>query len=476
MLGSIGSLVGERALFAGIAATLRRVLIGFGLATMVGVPLGILAGSWRLIEASAAPLALLGRNIPIAALIPLTILWFGIEETQKIMFIFIACVPFVFTDSVHAVTSVHERYVETAQTLGASSRQVILKVLVPLALPHIYKSLRALFGLGLRLHHAGRAHQRQARARLSPEHQPEKRSFRAHLSHSDHHRNTRLRDRPTLLLVPAGSFPVSKRRGIAAVNDNNGIVVEFEDVTKTFNAGTPRAFTAIKDVNFTVNDRPGRGEFVAILGPSGCGKSTVLRLIAGLRPQHPPTVGTVLVDGEPVGGPGADRGMVFQDYTSFDHRTVLDNVAFGLECRGVGQDERHEKAREWIDKVGLDVERDQHKYPHQLSGGMRQRVAIARTLILSPRIILMDEPFGALDPGTRLSMQDLLVRMWRGHRSQRFFRHPLHRRGGVPRRSGLHLVVLTGYAPQGDRSAASGPACQRDAARAGVCGARFRHP
>ena len=147
VVGSIGSLVGERALFAGIAATLQRVLIGFGLATLVGVPLGIMAGSWRLIEASAAPLALLGRNIPIAALIPLTILWFGIEETQKVMFIFIACVPFIFTDSVHAVTSVHQRYVETAQTLGASSRQVIMKVLMPLALPRIYKSLRALFGL-----------------------------------------------------------------------------------------------------------------------------------------------------------------------------------------------------------------------------------------------------------------------------------------------------------------------------------------
>jgi NitT/TauT family transport system ATP-binding protein len=205
------------------------------------------------------------------------------------------------------------------------------------------------------------------------------------------------------------------------VNDNNGIVVEFKDVTKTFNAGTSRAFTAIKDVNFTVNDRPGRGEFVAILGPSGCGKSTVLRLIAGLRPQHPPTMGTVRVDGELVAGPGAARGMVFQDYTSFDNRTVLDNVSFGLECQGVGQEERNEKARAWINKVGLDVERDQHKYPHQLSGGMRQRVAIARTLILSPRIILMDEPFGALDPGTRLRMQDLLIRMWQDVEASVFF-------------------------------------------------------
>ncbi len=147
VVGSFGTLLGERALLASIAATLRRVLIGFGLAAIVGVPLGILAGSWRLIQASAAPLALLGRNIPIAALIPLTILWFGIEETQKVMFIFLACAPFIFTDAVYAVTAVHDRYVETAQTLGATSKQVILKVLVPLALPDIYKSLRALFGL-----------------------------------------------------------------------------------------------------------------------------------------------------------------------------------------------------------------------------------------------------------------------------------------------------------------------------------------
>ena len=205
------------------------------------------------------------------------------------------------------------------------------------------------------------------------------------------------------------------------VNDTNGVIVEFQNVTKTFNPGTEGAFTAIKDVNFTVADRPDHGEFISILGPSGCGKSTILRLIAGLRPQYPATSGGVLVAGESVKGPGADRGMVFQDYTAFDNRTVLDNVAFGLECRGVDSEERYAKAREWITKVGLDVERDQYKYPHQLSGGMRQRVAIARTLILSPRIILMDEPFGALDPVTRLQMQDLLVGMWRDLEATVFF-------------------------------------------------------
>jgi len=194
-------------------------------------------------------------------------------------------------------------------------------------------------------------------------------------------------------------------------------VVVFDRVTKTYDNG----FTAIKDVSFVVEDIPSRMEFVTILGPSGCGKSTVLRLIAGLTPQHPATSGAVLVQGKPVLAPGADRGMVFQDYSSFDNRTVEDNVAFGLECRGVGAAERREHAREWIRKVGLDVDRDAQKFPHQLSGGMRQRVAIARTLILNPRIILMDEPFGALDPSTRLRMQDLLVSLSREAQATVFF-------------------------------------------------------
>jgi len=194
-------------------------------------------------------------------------------------------------------------------------------------------------------------------------------------------------------------------------------VVVFEHVTKTYENG----FTAIKDVSFVVEDIPNKMEFVTILGPSGCGKSTVLRLIAGLTPQHPATSGTVLVQGKSVLAPGSDRGMVFQDYSSFDNRTVEDNVAFGLECRGVGADERRERAREWISKVGLNVDSDAQKFPHQLSGGMRPRVAIARTLILNPRIILMDEPFGALDPATRLRMQDLLISLSREAQATVFF-------------------------------------------------------
>jgi ABC-type nitrate/sulfonate/bicarbonate transport system ATPase subunit len=198
-------------------------------------------------------------------------------------------------------------------------------------------------------------------------------------------------------------------------------VVAFDGVTKTYNFGQANAFTAIRDVSFVVEDVEDKGEFVAILGPSGCGKSTILRLIAGLEPQHPATVGEVLVQGAPVLGPGADRGMVFQDYTSFDHRTVLDNVTFGLECAGVPRRERDALGREWVGRVGLDVAKDVNKYSHELSGGMRQRVAIARTLILRPQIILMDEPFGALDPTTRMNMQDLLVALWRDVQATVFF-------------------------------------------------------
>jgi NitT/TauT family transport system ATP-binding protein len=199
---------------------------------------------------------------------------------------------------------------------------------------------------------------------------------------------------------------------LAKVKPNVAPIVEFNQVSKTFN-GRQKAATVLRDITFKVEDLENIGEFIAILGPSGCGKSTILRLIAGLAPQFPQTTGDLLVNGKTINGPGADRGMVFQDYTCFDNRTVLDNVAFGLECRGVSRTERHDMARIWIKKVGLDPQHDANKYPHELSGGMRQRVAIARTLILKPHIILMDEPFGALDPSTRYHMQDLLVSLWK---------------------------------------------------------------
>ena len=191
-------------------------------------------------------------------------------------------------------------------------------------------------------------------------------------------------------------------------------IVEFKNVSKTFNLGTPQAFTAIKDVTFRVDDIPGYGEFIAIVGPSGCGKSTVLNLIHGFDDVFPPTTGEVLVRNRPVTGPGRDRGMIFQKYSSFPHRTVLRNVTFGLELNrkelGLSGSAMEDMAAEWVKRVGL--KGHEHKFPHQLSGGQQQRVAIARSLVLKPRIILMDEPFSALDEPTRIDMQRLIMDLW----------------------------------------------------------------
>ncbi len=191
-------------------------------------------------------------------------------------------------------------------------------------------------------------------------------------------------------------------------------VVEFREVEKTFNPGTPRAFTALKDINFRVEDKPGMGEFIALIGPSGCGKSTILNLIQGFSDVYPPTRGEVKVRGRQVRGPGRDRGMVFQKYSSFPHRTVLRNVTFGLEVNRaefeLDREQMDEMAREWLRRVGL--QGHEHKYPHQLSGGQQQRVALARSLVLKPQILLMDEPFSALDEPTRYDMQRLITELW----------------------------------------------------------------
>ena len=161
---------------------------------------------------------------------------------------------------------------------------------------------------------------------------------------------------------------------------------------------------AVRDVSFDVYDKPDAGEIIVFLGPSGCGKSTILKAVAGLLP---PTAGEVLVDGKPVTDVGRDRGMVFQAYTSFGWLTVRDNVEYGLRLQGVARAERRKVSDRILRQVGLAEFAE--RYPKDLSGGMKQRVAIARTLVNNPRVVLMDEPFGALDPQTRWGMQSLLL-------------------------------------------------------------------
>ncbi len=181
------------------------------------------------------------------------------------------------------------------------------------------------------------------------------------------------------------------------------VVLEVKDLGKVYKS-TKGDVTALKGINFKTHRR----EFVCVLGPSGCGKSTLIRILAGLE-SH--TSGDVLLDGKPVTGPGRDRGMVFQGYTLFPWLTVKKNVMFGLEMNGTSAFEAGREAELWLELVGL--ERFANAYPHELSGGMKQRVAIARALVNQPRILLMDEPFGALDAQSRARMQAHLLEIWR---------------------------------------------------------------
>ena len=179
-------------------------------------------------------------------------------------------------------------------------------------------------------------------------------------------------------------------------------ILEIRNVSKRF-VSDKREVLAVDNITFNVR----YNEFLSIVGPSGCGKSTLLRMIAGLEK---PTSGEILMEGKKIEGPGAERGLVFQQYTLLPWRNVLDNVAFGLEIRGVPKRERYEIARRFIKMIGL--EGFEEAYPYELSGGMQQRVAIARTLANNPKVVLMDEPFGALDTQTRTILQHELLRIW----------------------------------------------------------------
>jgi NitT/TauT family transport system ATP-binding protein len=196
--------------------------------------------------------------------------------------------------------------------------------------------------------------------------------------------------------------PAAVRERFARIYERP-VTLEIEGLSRSFetDAGT---VSALHDISF----RAHRRELVCVIGPSGCGKSTLGRIVAGL---DEPTGGSVRIDGEEVQGPCPNRGMVFQGYTLFPWRTVLGNVMFGLEVSGLSTLAAEQQAMPWVEMVGL--AKFAHAYPYQLSGGMKQRVAIARALAANPRILIMDEPFAALDAQTRAQMQDYLIQIWR---------------------------------------------------------------
>ncbi|CAN5777829.1 ABC transporter ATP-binding protein [soil metagenome] len=182
------------------------------------------------------------------------------------------------------------------------------------------------------------------------------------------------------------------------------LVISVKNLSVTYIGRDGEQTEAVRDVSFDVSDKPGCGEIIVFLGPSGCGKSTILKAVAGLIQ---PTKGECFVDGKLIKDVGRDRGMVFQTYTSFAWLTVRKNVEYGLKLQGIEKEKRRTLSQKILEEVGLAEFAE--RYPKDLSGGMKQRVAIARTLINNPRVVLMDEPFGALDPQTRWGMQSLLL-------------------------------------------------------------------
>ena len=191
----------------------------------------------------------------------------------------------------------------------------------------------------------------------------------------------------------------------AMTTDTRSPAIELRGASKAFRTSSGALHPAVRELDLTIE----RGEFVAVVGPTGCGKSTTLTLVSGLEE---PTAGEVLVGGEPVRGIGTDVGFVFQQDAVFPWRTVLSNVMAGPRFRGVPKAEARERSRDWLARVGLSAFED--RYPHQLSGGQRKRVALAATFVNDPAILLMDEPFSALDVQTRALMSDQLLDLWAG--------------------------------------------------------------
>ena len=453
------------------SATLKRVFSGFGLAILVGVPLGILAGSYRIFDALTGPLSLFARNIPVAVLIPLTILWFGIDETQKTMFIFIATAPFVFFDAARAVIDVHERYVETAQTLGASSRQIVTKVLIALALPDIFASLRNLFGLAfgyIMLAELVNAKYGLGYLLMT---QPATRAHRAHLRDSHRDRAARVRHRPPAALVRARTLPVSDRRRMteprrcrtkpaaqpapvaAAAPASPPPIVQFENVTKTYDNG----FTAIKDVTFCRRRQAERD------GVHHHPRSVGVREVddAATHRRTDAAVSGDVGHGARVGPAGARPGR--------RSRHGLPGLHVVRQPHGRGQRRvRSRVPRRCRRRSDASRRASGSARSASTSTATRRSIRISsRAACVSawpsrgrsssnPQIILMDEPFGALDPRTRLNMQDMLVSLSREAQATVFFvTHSIEEAVYLGDRTFI-ILVAPGNDSQGDAGAAAG--------------------
>src|SRR6267378_2838651 len=333
-----------------IYASTRRVFLGVARGIHVAVPVGFLLGWYRPARTFADPMINFFRALPPIALIPLVIVYFGVDEIAKLVILFYASFFSGVIVMYEGVSQITPLYVRVAQTLGAGEFDIFL------ARCH------------LRRHHLHR------------------------LYRSDHGLHPAANQRASAGVARAG-------RGMSVATSTKR--AQFDHVSLIFD--TPKGkLTVVDDVTYDIND----GEFIAVIGPSGCGKTTMMSMLAGFQK---PTTGKVLFDGTPVNGPGPERGVICQEYGVVPWLTVIENIAFGLQLKAnhVPASERKRICEHYLSLMGLTD--FANSYPKHLSGGMRQRLAIARAYAVKPQFLLMDEPFGALDAQTRANMQNLLL-------------------------------------------------------------------
>ena len=377
-----------------ITATVTRVAAGFGLGVAAGTIFGAISGYWGLARQLLDPTVQALRAIPSIAWVPLFILWLGIFETSKIALIAVGVFFPVYLGVMGAILSVDRKIVEVGRIFRLSGPAMIRRILLPAVLPAYVVALARGAWPGVDVRRRGRIHGRVRRARLSPDRRPAARQAGADRGGDrdlcDPRQDHRLADR-------------NRHRALAALAgcvrppEWSRLMLALDRVGKTY----PNGVHALE--RFSAEIRP--GEIVAIIGGSGCGKSTLLRAIAGLDRA---TTGTVTLDDAAITAPHAKIGIIFQEPRLLPWLSVADNIGFGLT--DLPADARREKVARALTRVGL---ADKAKaWPRELSGGQAQRVAIARALVPQPEVLLLDEPFSALDAFTRRDLQDHLLDLW----------------------------------------------------------------
>jgi len=371
----------------------RRILIGFAIAATIAVPLGLVMGRFRLVREIVFPVSEVLRPIPAIAWVPMAIMLWPTNEESIIFITFLGSFFPILLNTLHGMTMVDPVLIRAAQCLGARETAIFREVYFPATLPHVFTGLTV--GMGVAWVSLIAAEMISGQFGIG--------YFTWEAYSLVQYADIALGMICIGVLGLGSSAHAMGQEMTAAsavpVQQGKVTVTDFDLSYDTLEG----SIDAVRDASIHVDP----GEFVSIIGPSGCGKSTLLNAVAGFLK---PTRGGVAVDGEPVAGPSADRGMVFQQYSLFPWKTVRENVEFGLKMKGMERSKRETSARTLLGLAGLLGFENQ--YPDNLSGGMKQRVGIIRALATGPKVLLLDEPFGALDAQTRLIMQQILTNMW----------------------------------------------------------------